>query len=130
MAQRRSPTAASFALVVGMATGLGSAAASADADGPDYYAVHDVRSNDVLNIRAEPDPNAPKVGEIPHDATCIRNLGCKGGLAFREFTELSPAEKEKRARENPRWCKVEYRGVTGWVNAHYLREGDCQPGSR
>jgi len=119
-----------LALLVGLAVGLGSAAASAEADGPDFYAVHDVAHGDVLNIRAGPDPHAPKAGEIPPDGTCIRSLGCKGGLTFREFTELSPAEKEKRARENPRWCKVEYRGVTGWVNAHYLREGDCQPGTR
>lgn len=130
MANRRTPIAGWFTLLVGVAVGLGSVAASADADGPDFYAVHGVAHGDVLNIRTEPDPHAPKVGEIPPDGTCVRNLGCKGGLTFREFTELSPAEKEKRARENPRWCKVEYRGVTGWVNAHYLREGDCQPGSR
>jgi len=130
VADQRSPIAAPFALLIGLAAGLGSAVASAEADGPDFYAVHDVAHGDVLNIRAGPDPHAPKAGEIPPDGTCIRSLGCKGGLTFREFTELSPAEKEKRARENPRWCKVEYRGITGWVNAHYLREGYCQPGTR
>jgi multidrug efflux pump subunit AcrB len=50
----------------------------------------------------------------------------KYGLTFEEFTTLSPAEKERRARENPRWCKVEYEGVTGRVAGRYLTEGDCR----
>ena len=105
---------------------LGSCAALADAGGPDFYAVRGVAQGDVLNIRAEPGPHAHKVGEIPPDGTCMRNLGCKGGLSFREFTELSPAEKERRERENPRWCRIEYRGVTGWVAGRYLAEGECR----
>lgn len=119
-----------LALLAGLTAGLASVTASADADGPDFYVVHGVEKHDVLNIRAEPDPHAPKVGEIPPDGECVRSLGCKGGLTFQEFTELSPEQKKQRERENPRWCKVEYRGVTGWVNAHYLREGYCQPGAR
>ncbi len=109
-----------------LAMALGACAALADADGPDFYAVRGVAQGDVLNIRAEPDPHAHKVGAIPPDGTCIRNLGCKGGLTFREFTELSPAEKERRERENPRWCRIEYRGVTGWVAGRYLAEGECR----
>jgi len=104
---------------------LGSVAASADADGPDFYQVKDVAKNDVLNIRAEPNPHAAKVGEIRHDGTCIRNLGCQGGLTFQEFTDLSPAEQARRQQENPRWCQVEYQGVTGWVAGRYLQEGYC-----
>ena len=104
---------------------LGSGAALADADGPDFYQVTGVAANDSLAIRAEPNPRAAKVGEIPPAGTCIRNLGCKGGLSFQEFTELSPAEQAKRLKTNPRWCKVEYQGVTGWVAGRYLREGTC-----
>ncbi len=114
------------ALVLGLATSLAAGALRAEADGPDFYTVQGVAQNDVLNIRAEPDPHAPKVGEIPPNGTCIRNLGCQGGLSFEEFTTLSPEEKERRARENPRWCKVEYQGVTGWVAGRYLTEGDCR----
>jgi len=105
---------------------LTTGAVFAEADGPDFYAVQGVAQGDVLNIRAEPGLHARKVGEIPRDGTCIRNLGCKGGLTFQAFTELSPAQQEKRARENPRWCKVEYQGVTGWVAGRYLTEGDCR----
>jgi hypothetical protein len=102
-----------------------SGTASATADGPDYYRVTGVAATDVLNIRSEPDPHAPKVGEIPPDGICVRNLGCRGGLSFQEFTELSTAEKEQRLRENPRWCRIEYQGVTGWVAGRFLAEGSC-----
>jgi len=113
-------------IVAGLAISLGTGTASADADGPDFYRVRNVAANDVLNIRVKPNPRARIVGAIPPDGACIRNLGCQGGLTFQEFTELSPAARKKRERENPRWCKVEYRGVTGWVAGRYLGEGDCQ----
>ena len=100
------------ALVAGLLLTVGSGALRAEADGPDYYAVRGVAADDVLNIRAEPNPQALKVGEIPTHGTCIRNLGCQGGLTFEEFSTLTPAEQERRAREDPRWCKVEYQGVT------------------
>lgn len=105
---------------------LGSGAASADADGPDFYQVRNVAADDVLNMRAKPSPHAAKVGEIPPDGVCIRNLGCRGGLTFQEFTERSPARRKQRERENPRWCQVKYRGITGWVAGRYLAEGDCR----
>ena len=107
------------------ALGSGPGTPSAEADGPDFFAVTRVATNDVLNIRGEPLAQAPKLGEIPPDGVCIRNLGCQGGLTFQEFNELSEEQKAKRLREHPRWCKVEYRGVTGWVAGRYLREGEC-----
>lgn len=124
-ARRRPSRFGLLGLLVGLGISLTAGAVRADADGPDFYSVRGVSQDDVLNIRAEPDPHARRVGEIPADGTCIRNLGCRGGLTFQEFTELSPAEKHRREKENPRWCKVEYRGVTGWVAARYLAEGAC-----
>jgi uncharacterized protein YraI len=112
------------------ALALGSAGAIADADGPDFYAVTGVAADDVLNIRAEPSPHAPKTGEIPPDGICVRNLGCRGGLTFQQFTELSPSQQAERLREDPRWCKIEYEGITGWVAGRYLKEGSCDPASR
>jgi hypothetical protein len=95
------------------------------ADGPDYWKVHGVAKGDVLNIRQEADPKSQKIGEIPPDGQCIRNIRCAGGLTFKEFTTLSGAEKKKIEKERPRWCLIEYKGVTGWVNGRYLREGGC-----
>ena len=56
----------------------------------------------------------------------MRNLGCQGGLTFQEFQTLNPAEQAERLKQNPRWCRIEYQGVTGWVAGRYLAEGGCQ----
>jgi len=100
--------------------------ANAEADGPDYYRVSDVAAAALLNIRAEPTSQATKVGSIPPNADCVRNLGCQGGLTLQEFTTLNQAEQAKRLQQNPRWCQIEYQGVTGWVAGRYLVEGGCQ----
>ena len=99
--------------------------ASATADGPDYWGVRDVGEDDVLNMRSSPDFKSPKVGEIPHDATCIRNMGCKGGLTFEEFSTLSAAQKQQLLQQRPRWCRVNYDGTTAWVAGRYLKEAAC-----
>ena len=102
--------------------------AVAEADGPDFYRVRDVSSGDALSIRADPDPDATLLGEIPPQGDCIRNLGCRGGLTFEEFTTLSKDRQAQRLKENPRWCRIEYRGITGWVAGRYLAEGSCVDG--
>ena len=104
---------------------MASGSAFADADGPDYFKVKGVASNDVLNIRSKADSNANKVGEIPPGADCVKNLGCKGGLTMSEFTDLSKKEQAAILRKRPRWCQVEYRGIKGWVSARFLAEGSC-----
>ena len=95
--------------------------AAATADGPDYFMVRGVASDDVLNIRQEPDAGSRKIGEIPHDGNGIQNLGCEGGLSYGEWQEASPAERE--AAERRRWCRIAYDGVEGWVAARFLAEG-------
>ena len=100
----------------------------AEADGPDYYVVRDVASDDKLSIHVVPDPNAARLGEIPADGDCIRNLGCQGGLTFQEFATLSTTQQAQRLKENPRWCKIEYQGNVGWVAGRYLAEGSCTQG--
>ena len=104
---------------------IASGLALADADGPDYFKVNGVASNDVLNIRSKANPSANKVGEIPEGADCVKNLGCKGGLTMSEFTDLSKREQAAILRKRPRWCKIEYQGVKGGVSARYLAEGSC-----
>jgi len=101
-------------------------AASSTADGPDYWQVYDVETGDVLNIRKEANWQSEKIGEIPPDGRCIKNLKCVGGLTYEEFTNLSEAEKEKIKQERPRWCYIEYKGIKGWVAGRYLREGSCE----
>ena len=100
-------------------------AACAEADGPDFYRIKDVAAGDTLAIRSAPNARASKLGDIPPDGACIRNLGCRGGLSLQEFTQLSPAEQARRLKRNPRWCKVDFQGVTGWVAGRYLTEGGC-----
>ena len=112
-------------LIVAAALALDPGLAAATADGPDFFQVTGVAAGDVLSVREAPDPHAAKIGEIPPSGTCVRNLGCQGGLTLQEFTELSKGDQEKRLKENPRWCRVEYRGITGWVAGRFLREGTC-----
>lgn len=97
----------------------------AEADGPDYYRVHGVVGNDVLNMRSEGHWRATKVGEIPPGAGCVRNLGCEGGVTMDEYMNLSKREQAEIVKKRPRWCLVEYQGTRGWVSGRYLAEGSC-----
>lgn len=122
-ARCRRAVLAAVASVVMAASG----AAQATADGPDHYNVRGVSPGHHLTLRAEPSTASASLARIPANATCLRNLGCQGGLTFEEFTTLSAQDKRRRAAENPRWCKVDYRGTVGWVAGGYLAEGACSP---
>ena len=102
-------------------------AAHATADGPDHYRVRGVSAGRHLTLRAEPSTSSAPLARIPANATCLRSLGCQGGLTFEEFTTLSQDDQRRRAAENPRWCKVDYRGIVGWVAGRYLAEDACAP---
>lgn len=97
--------------------------AMAEADGPDFYRVTGVASNDVLNIRAKPSGSAGKVGEIPPNADGVKNLGCQGGLSLSQWQKASPSRRRAAARS--RWCRVTFNGVTGWVAGRFLAEGSA-----
>lgn len=99
--------------------------ARATADGPDFYKVQGVPNGGSLPFRAKPDASA-QLGVIPENAECVRNLGCQGGLTMQEFTSLSDKEKTERLATNPRWCKVAYQGITGWVEGQFLVEAPCE----
>lgn len=117
--------AAVLAGVLVFSLGLAPGSSQAQADGPDCYRVTGVATDDVLNLRDGPTPDAERIGSIPADATGLRNLGCQGGLTFQEFSTLSPAEQDAIQRKRPRWCNVEYQGQVGWVAGRYLAEGPC-----
>lgn len=108
---------AALAVMLGLvATGV----AVAEADGPDSFRVVGVAKDDVLNLRQEPSAAAMIIGRIPPDATGLRNLGCRGGQSLAEWQAAS--EAERAAAVFRRWCRVEYRGTTGWVAGRFLAE--------
>jgi hypothetical protein len=104
-----------------------SLAALATADGPDHYRVSGIPMDGHLPLRAAPGLQGAIVARIPAGATCLRNLGCQGGLSLEAFTTLSADEQARRAKANPRWCKVEYQGMVGWVQGEFLAERPCNP---
>ena len=93
----------------------------ATADGPDFYRVVGVATNNVLNIRTRPNTSGTVIGAIPHDADGIANFGCIGGLTLTEF-QVATATERAAARKT-RWCKVGYDWTIGWVAGWFLAEG-------
>lgn len=113
------------AVVLSLALAIGAAKVSADADGPDFYAVTRVAPGHVLNLRAAPSTGAEKIGAIPHDGHGLRSLGCQGHPSFAEWQNMTPEQRVERGKKA--WCKVRYRGMEGWVAARYLREDSAPP---
>lgn len=95
--------------------------AHATADGPEHYRVTGVAAEDVLNMRAAPDPGGTPVGTIPHDGDGLLAFECVGGLNLVEWENADDDERE--AARKTRWCLVGYDRVIGWVAAWYLAEG-------
>lgn len=119
-----------WAIAAGIAVGaVFGAHAHAVADGPDFYDARGVPAGEALVLRAAPRADAEVVAELPADATCLRNLGCQGGLTLEEFTTLPETERLAIERARPRWCRVEARGVQGWAPGRQLGEaaGRCDP---
>ena len=118
-------------LVLLLAFALAPLRAFATADGPDFYRVQGLPEGRTLELRAEPRAGAAVIGRLGADAQCLRSLGCRGGLSFREFNSLSPEEQKRRAALDPRWCRVQQtgasaqRGASGWVEARFLAEAAC-----
>jgi SH3-like domain-containing protein len=90
------------------------------ADGPDYWAVTGVRSNDVLNLRMAPSADSEAILRIPYNARGLKNYGCPNDVTFEQWKRMSEAQRDRAARS--RWCQVEYQGRKGWVAGRFLRE--------
>ncbi|PRY21261.1 META domain-containing protein [Aliiruegeria haliotis] len=99
-----------------------------DADGPDNFSVIDVAADDVLNLRTGPSAEHPQIGELPHDAGGVANLGCIGGLTFEEWSEASNEVRE--AGLSKEWCLVGFDRLVGWSSGRYLGEGSYEDGFR
>ena len=91
------------------------APASATSDGPDLFAVRDVRPDDTLALRAQPKAGARKITALPPQTRGLENLGCLDGKTGREPADTGPAG-------GPLWCKVRIGSLVGWASARYLRE--------
>ena len=92
---------------------------------PDFYKVrpNSVRTGATLILREQPKVrNSKRLGGVPYNADCLRNLGCQGGLSVDEAAKLSPANQARRSRQSPRWCQIEYNGMTGWIQGRFLSE--------
>ena len=92
---------------------------------PDFYKVRpdSVRAGATLILREQPKVRRSKrLGGVPYNADCLRNLGCQGGLSADEAAKLSPANQARRSRQSPRWCQIEYNGMTGWIQGRFLAE--------
>lgn len=76
-----------------------------DLDLPSLYFVVDVASNDVLNIRAEPNAGADIIGSLKHDAIGV------------EIVARS---------ENGRWGLVNTDEQSGWTSLRFLEERPFQ----
>lgn len=98
----------------------------ATADGPDCWDVAHVDSTDVLNVRTEPNHKSAIVGTLSFDATGLKNLETTGGLTFEEFTTLTECEQDSIRKVRPRWQKISYDTLVGWVHGRYVVEGRCE----
>jgi hypothetical protein len=89
-------------------------------DGPDFWAVTGVRSDDALNLRVAPDGDSRRIARIPHNARGLKNHGCPNTVTFEDWKRMTEAQRDKAALS--RWCQVEYKGQKGWVAGRFLKE--------
>ena len=89
-------------------------------EGPDFWAVTGVRSNDTLNMRMAPNADSEAILRIPYNARGLKNHGCPNDVTFEQWKRMTKAQRDFAARS--RWCQVEYQGRKGWVAGRFLRE--------
>lgn len=92
----------------------------ATSDGPDRFRVRDVRADDTLAMRAQPDAGARIIFALPPNVRGIENLGCVDGKTGRAPADSPPANTQL-------WCKIRLGSLTGWAAARFLREDPEMP---
>jgi uncharacterized protein YgiM (DUF1202 family) len=92
----------------------------AQADGPDFWAVTGVGSNDALNLRVAPGADSRAIARIPYNARGLKSLGCPNDVTFEQWKRMTQGQRDQAARA--RWCQVEYGGKRGWVAGRFLKE--------
>lgn len=90
-------------------------------DGPPVLlAVTGVRSDDVLHLRNDPSADSKSVADIPPNGRGLKKIGCmRVQLSMDRYMYMS--KEERRDAQLP-WCRVEYKGLQGWVAARYVKE--------
>jgi uncharacterized protein YgiM (DUF1202 family) len=116
MLDRRAYIVCTLALLLGASVPL----RAQTAEGPDFWAVTGVRSNDTLNMRMAPSADSEAIARIPHNARGLKNHGCPNDVTFEQWKRMTKAQRDLAARS--RWCQVEYQGRKGWVASRFLRE--------
>lgn len=91
------------------------------ADGPPVFlAVIGVRSDDVLHLRDVPSADSKSLADIPPNTRGLKKIGCmRVQLSMDRYMYMS---KEERVYAQAPWCRVEYKGLQGWVSARYVKE--------
>jgi uncharacterized protein YgiM (DUF1202 family) len=111
--------------IVSLALAVAPALVRAQSDGPDFWAVTGVKSNDALNLRTAPDAESRPIARIPFNARGLKNYGCPNQVTFEQWKAMTQAQRDTAQRS--RWCEVEYKGKRGWVAGRFLTE-DSGPG--
>jgi hypothetical protein len=93
-------------------------------DGPEYWAVTGVRSDDALNLRVAPNADSRRIARIPFNAHGLKNYGCPNHVTFEQWKRMTQAQKDRAAAS--RWCQVEYDGKKGWVAGRFLTEDEAK----
>lgn len=98
----------------GIGGGIGGAG-----DAPRFWAVTGVQSGDVLNLRDVPHGDSKKLAGIPPETRGLKHLGCiTPEPSLDRWMIMTESE---RANAKLQWCRVEYRGIEGWVAARFLK---------
>ena len=92
------------------------------ADNNTFLQVQKVKSNDVLNIRAESSYTSKKVFTIPFNETCVQSHGCGKNIDLEAMMHMQESEvKDFLAQAKEGWCYIEYKENKGWVNKNFLK---------
>jgi hypothetical protein len=87
---------------------------------PRFWRVTGVAADDVLHLRDVPSADSKSLANIPPNAHGLRNLGCRRNQpALVDWAHMNAQHRREALTE---WCRVEYRGMQGWVAGRYLKK--------
>lgn len=94
----------------------------ATADGPEFWQVTGVRSDDVLNMRMGPGTDYMILNALPHNARNVKAIVCVPTLDDGDYFSLTEAE-QAQINSLSRWCYMRTDDFKhGWVNMRFMEE--------